>query len=321
LLAFQFVWFILCFMMKNAIYRTSLAIFALLCIPNTVTAAENSTRPFADIHIHYNWDHEELTTPDEVIRILEENNVTLAVVFSTPTPNTLKLTGKNNLHVIHFFSPYITAYKRSNWFRDESILQLARAGLQDRDYAGIGEVHVVSGLGPHRDNRVLQGLLRLAAEFNVPFSIHTEASSYRFLQPLCQQHASVRFLWAHAGGNLPPDNAIQILKVCPNVWLEVSAKDPWHYGGLTDEHGKLRTEWRKVFIQHPDRFMLGTDPVWNAQQVNRWDDADTGWSHYRDLIDYHRNWLAELPEDVEKKIRLDNALQFFVTDGSPAVAE
>ena len=47
-----------------------------------------------------------------------------------------------------------------------------------------------------------RGLVELATEHRVPFMIHTDASSYRFLLPICQEFATTRFVWAHAGGIL-----------------------------------------------------------------------------------------------------------------------
>ena len=285
-------------------------LLAFVAFSHQAVAAE-ALPPFADVHLHFNWDQEELLTAKEALAVLEKNNVTFAVVFSTPSANALKLSNISNGRVIPFFSPYITGHSRSNWFHDKRVLPLARKGLEDGTYKGIGELHVISGLGPRRDNNVLQGLLKLAAEFDVPFNIHTETSDYRFLKPICAQHSTVRFLWAHAGGVLGPEHSEGIIKACPNVWIELSARDPNHYGGLLDDNGQLRAGWKDVIIKYPDRFMVGTDPVWNAHQVNRWYEADEGWLHYHEFISFHRKWLKELPENVEKKIRLDNALSFF----------
>ncbi len=274
-------------------------------------SAVETPPPFADVHLHFNWDQEELLSANEALSVLEKNNVQFAVVFSTPSANAFKLSDISNGRVIPFFSPYITGHSRGNWFHDKHVLPLARKGLEEGRYKGIGELHVISGLGPRRDNKVLQGLLELAAEFDVPFNIHTETSDYRFLQPICEQHSKVRFLWAHAGGVLGPEHSEGILKACSNVWIELSARDPNHYGGLLDDDGKLRAGWKNVITNYPDRFMVGTDPVWNAHQVNRWYEADEGWLHYHKFISFHRKWLKELPKDVEKKVRLDNALRFF----------
>jgi len=266
---------------------------------------------FADVHMHFNWDQEELVSADEAYESIIKQNVVLAVVFSTPTKNALKLTNKDSSLFIPFFSPYITGHSRSNWFRDENVLKQARKGLENKTYFGIGELHVVPGIGPSRDNKIFQGLLKLAEEFNVPFNIHTEAASYKFLEPICKKYSKVRFLWAHGGGLLGPEHSEGVFKSCPNVWVELSARDPKHYGGLVDENSKLRKEWKDVISKYPDRFMVGTDPVWNAHQMNRWYEADEGWKHYDLFVNFHRNWLSELPTNVEQKVRLENALKFF----------
>ncbi len=291
--------------------RITVLIGLLFWMSGCALTAGNGRAPFADIHLHYNWDQEELVGPQQALEILRKNNVELAVVFSTPTDNALKLVNRDHPRVIPIFSPYTSVRGRDTWFHDKKVLKLAREGLEQKIWQGIGELHVVSGIGPRRDNEVFQGLLKLAAEFNVPFIIHTEASSYKFLLPICQQYVTVRFLWVHAGGILGPDHAEAIIKECPNVWIDMSARDPWHYGGLVNEHGSLLKGWRDVFIKYSDRFMTGTDPVWNAHERHRWHEADEGWLHYKGFINFHRKWLAELPEAVEKKIRLQNALQFF----------
>jgi hypothetical protein len=296
--------------MMRRFLKTALFTYFLLAFYSLASAADDSS-PFADVHLHFNWDQEELLSAQDALKILEKHNVRLAVVFSTPSANALKLSEISNGCVIPFFSPYITGRSRNNWYRDKQVLVLARQGLESGRYKGIGELHVISGLGPRRDNRILQGLLEMAAEFNVPFNIHTETSDYRFLEPICKQHSKVRFLWAHAGGVLGPEHTEGIIKACPNVWIELSARDPHHYGGLADDEGRLRTGWKAVMLKYPDRFMVGTDPVWNAHQVNRWYEADEGWLHYEKFITFHRGWLTELPDEVEQKIRLDNALAFF----------
>jgi len=303
--------------MKQSILYQGLFTYILLtlyAVPWAIASDEggaNDRAPFADVHLHFNWDQEELVSAAEVLTILDKHNVVFAVVFSTPSENALKLSRLAPKRIIPFFSPYITGHSRNNWYYDVKVLEQARKGLEQGIYKGIGEVHIISGLGPRRDNVILQGLLKLAAEFDVPFNIHTETSDYRFLVPICRQHPKVRFLWAHAGGVLGPQHSEGIIKACANVWIELSARDPAHYGGLLDDDLHLRKDWRDVIVRFPDKFMLGTDPVWNAHQVNRWYEADEGWKHYHEFIQFHRNWVKALPKDVEILVRKDNALRFF----------
>ena len=47
--------------------------------------------PYADILLYFNWDHEELLSVKEAVKILEDHNVVLAVVSSVPSDYSLKL--------------------------------------------------------------------------------------------------------------------------------------------------------------------------------------------------------------------------------------
>ena len=200
--------------------------------------------PFVDIHTHYNWDQSEIISPQEVADVLRQHGVTLAVVTSTPSLDAAKLRRAAGDWIVPFFSPYITGLSRDTWYRDEKVLPQAKAALESGEFFGIGEVHLYGGgFGARRDNKVFLGLLQLAQTYNVPFMIHTEASSYLFFLPICQQYRDVRFLWAHAGSILPPAQVGKLLQACPNVWVDLSAKDPWHYGNFAADDGRLSEAW------------------------------------------------------------------------------
>lgn len=271
-----------------------------------------SPPPFADIHLHFKWDQKEIISAQEVVQKLKANNVVLAMVSGMPPELALELSVAGGPWILPLFSPYKDALHRHHWFTDETVVSDAEKGLASGHYAGIGEVHIWSPYGPRPDNKVLVGLLNLAKKYQVPFLIHTEASSHKFFAPICEKHPKVKFLWAHAGGIIKPDGVDKLLERCPNVWAEVSARDPWRYDTLIDKHGQLLPGWRELFIKHQDRFMTGTDPVWNVRYGQTWAQADEGWSHYRQLLEFHRQWLTQLPPDVESKIRLYNARRFLL---------
>ena len=278
-------------------------------------AEAGAPAPYADVHVHYNWNQAETLGPEEAVARLRAAGAVLAVAASSPPELALRLADAGRGWVLALWSPYIDPVRRHAWHRVPGVLEAARAALASGRYAGIGEVHVVSGLGPRRDDPVLEGLLSLAARRGVPFLIHTEASDYRYFLPLCRKWSRVRFLWAHAGGILPPAQVARLLEACPNVWAELSARDPWHYGGLVGPDGALRPGWRRVLLRFPDRFMIGSDPVYPGYQIHHWDRPDTGWDLLARIMRFHRRWLRGLPAEVARRVRLANALAFFGVEG------
>jgi hypothetical protein len=274
--------------------------------------ALGSPPPFADIHLHFKWDQKEIISAPEVVGKLRDNNVVLAMVAGMPPELALELSEAGGPWILPLFSPYKNAIHRDIWYTDKTVVTDAEQGLAAGRYAGIGEVHIWSSYGPRRDNQVFIGLLDLAKKYQVPFLIHTEASSHEFFAPICQGNPKVKFLWAHAGGRLKPDAVDKLMQQCPNVWVEVSARDPWRYDTLVDEQHRLLPGWRELFIKYQHRFMTGTDPVWNVRYGQTWAQADEGWSHYAQLLEFHRQWLQQLPAEVEAKIRLHNAKAFLL---------
>ena len=47
--------------------------------------------PVADVHLHWKWNQKEVTTPEQAIAALRDNNVELAVVTGTPAELALEL--------------------------------------------------------------------------------------------------------------------------------------------------------------------------------------------------------------------------------------
>ncbi len=284
------------------------------CLASTLIGCA-TTREFSDIHLHYTWKHAEIIDPEETIEILKAHDVILASVSGEPTDHALRLSQAGGDWIIPFASPYYKAGNRHSWFFDKKLLPEMRKRLETGQYQGLGEIHITSGIGPARDSKVFLGLMDLAREFDLPVLLHTNSGNYRYFESVCTRHNDLRIIWAHAGGDLQPDQLNPLMESCPNVWLDMTARDPWHYDQMVGEDGLLLPGWRDLFIKYQDRAMTGTDPVWNAHQTYRWYESDEGWSHYEKLINFHRNWLKQLPPEVEKKIRLTNAQKFFANPG------
>lgn len=301
--------------------RPVFVLFACLCaLTSLVQHSANGASPeaFADVHIHYNWDQQEIIDASTIVARLRRAGVAFAVASGTPSHLALELHAAGGDLILPIFSPYTHELGRRDWFLHRRTLHLAEEGLRSGAYRGIGEVHFMQGFRPLVDNEVFLGLLDLAERYRVPVLVHVDASDAGPFIAICQRHPEVKLSFAHAGGILDAAQIRRIISACANTMIEFSARDPWRFGGLTAEDGRLLPAWRELMLDHPERFMTGTDPVWKVTRTQTWDQADDGWDYFERLIDYHRSWLGDLPPEERRLISLDNASRFFGVDKVPA---
>ena len=277
----------------------------------TVATPGWSQQPFADVHVHFNWDQKELISARQVVAKLKRANIAFAVVTATPSELALEMKKEGGDLIIPFFSPYIHAQGKQDWYLHERTLQLAEEGLRSGQYRGIGEVHFMAGFRPKIDNPIFVRLLVLARQYSVPVLIHVDAGSEQKFVDICRQNPALKLIFAHAGGNLHASHIRRVIEQCDQVMIEFSARDPWRYGGLTGDDDLLLPAWRELVLEYPERFLVGTDPVWKVTRTQTWDQADDGWDYFEQLLAYHRHWIAALPPAVQRKLSLDNARQLF----------
>ena len=289
-----------------------------LLIPSlTVHAAYRP--PVADIHLHWKWNQKEVTEASEAVQILADQNVGLAVVTGTPPELALELQELAPDTVLPIYGIYRIPGEWSHWHHDQDLLKRVRRALESGRYFGIGEIHMIGGFISDWKNPVIGGLFDLAAEFDVPVLVHTEFSRANYTLGMCQAYPETRFLWAHAGSMLQPAEVERVLKGCPNVQVELSARDPWRHRAnpIADEKGQLLPPWMDLVGRFPDRFMIGSDPVWPVDRLNPWDEPDTGWQELPRFLHFHRTWLSGLPEEQADAIRWQNARRFFRLEDNP----
>lgn len=269
--------------------------------------------PLADVHVHYKWSQVEVTTPQQAVEAMQRNAVVLAVVFGTPPELVLDLQGSNSLQLVHFYQPYLQPFLKSNWFLNKRAPAAVREALASGKYRGVGEIHISDGIGPRMDSEIFNSILQIAAGFNAPVSLHTNASSYEYMRRICTKHSKTRFIWAHAGG-LQADGVGKLLLHCDNVWVEFSARDHLKsVSGVPVAHanGTLGEGWLALMQRYPDKFMIGSDPIWPVTEIDSWHSADTGWQTVDEVYAYHRRWLKNLPAGLAEKVRYRNAIELF----------
>ncbi len=290
-----------------------LLLILVLLLPASVPAQ----LPVADMHLHYKWSQQDVTAPNDALHALDAERVVLGVVIGTPADLALTLAQHDPGRIVPIYSPYREGGDWYRWMTDPDVVSRARAALASGRYYGIGELHLVGGFAtrPARGD-VLSHLLQLAEEYAVPVMLHTEFSRPDPMLELCARHPRTRIVWAHAGAILPPSAVESVLAACDNVWAGLAARDPWRFvdNPITDPRGELLPAWRALLLRYPGRFMVGSDPVWPVDQLDRWDEADTGWQELDRFWDYHRGWLAQLPEAVASRIACRNAVALFRPD-------
>ena len=111
---------------------------------------------------------------------------------------------------------------------------------------------------------------------------------------------NLKILWAHAGMVEPADVVANMLDRYARLTAEVAFR-----AGDIAPGGQLDPLWRRLFIRHADRFMIGTDTYIN----DRWD-------VYGSLINEHRNWLDQLPRETAEAIAFGNAERVFGTEAA-----
>jgi hypothetical protein len=272
--------------------------------------------PLVDVHVHYKWSQQDVTSPQQAIRTLEAHRIGAAVVIGTPPEYALKLKRLAPDRIIPVWSPYRQPSDWSTWAYDGTVLARARTALAGGEYRGIGELHLIGGFAPDWRTPVISGLLGLAGEHQLPVMLHTEISDNAYMSGLCRAFPATDIVWAHAGAVLSAKAVAEVMDDCPNVAIELSARDPWRFvnNPITDASGGLLPAWRALVEAHPDRVMVGSDPVWPVERLDSWDEPDTGWQEYGRFIDFHRGWLRRLPPELARRLGSGNAERFFKLD-------
>jgi predicted TIM-barrel fold metal-dependent hydrolase len=270
--------------------------------------------PVADAHLHYKWNQAEVTSPEEAVQALKDNNVRLAVITGTPAERALQLQALAPDIVVPIYGVYRRGGDWYGWQGRDGLVEEVREALASGRYHGIGELHLIGGFAA-RWNRsdVLKGLLDVAAEHDVPVLVHTEFSRAEPTLSICKGRPDNRLVLAHAGAALPPAEVERVLEACPNVWMDLSARDPWRFlrFPISTDDGRLRPDWEALVLRWPERFVIGSDAVWPVDRLDAWDRADTGWEHIGEFLDFHRRWASFLPPEVQRKVLLENALGLY----------
>ena len=246
--------------------------------------------PIFDTHVHYSEDAWASHGPRAIREILDAANVPRALVSSTPDDGTLMLYREDADRFVPILRPYRSRADLSGWVRDASMLSTIAQRLQHGIYRGIGEFHLFDASDASTPQ--LKQLAAMAVERDIVLHVHSGAGPVHALFAI---EPNLKILWAHAGMSTPPVEVGELLDRYPRLWAELAFR-----AGDVAPGGRLDPVWRDLLLRHPDRFMIGTDTYVGSR-----------WDAYRELVDEHRRWLAQLPRDVAEAIAYRNAAREF----------
>lgn len=261
--------------------RTLLA--AVVGLAGVTLAAADPSRPITDVHIHYSHDAWSVLPPPEAIKVLRQAGLKKAFVSSSSDDGTQMLYKAAPDLIVPVLRPYRSRGETGTWTKDASIIQHVEGRLKINTYAGIGEFHV---FGADADTPVMRRMVELAKERRIFLHAHSDADA---VERIFKQDPQARVLWAHSGFD-QADKVRAMLAKYKTLWADLAFRN---------DHapsGRLDPTWKKLFLDFPDRFMVGTDTF-----------TPERWHYVVEHASYSRKWLAELPAEVADNIAYRNA--------------
>lgn len=257
-----------------------------LCL-GAAPAALAADLPIADAHLHYSHDAWEVLSPKEAAAILREAGLKRALVSSSNDEGTQKLLAEAPDIVVPELRPYRSRGETSSWVRDDTVIAYLEERLAKYRYVGIGEFHLY---GADADLPVPRRLVELARQHKLLLHAHSDVEA---VERLFRQDPDARILWAHSGFDRP-EKVAEMLRRHANLWCDLAFRNDQAAGGKVDP------AWRAVFMEFPDRFMVGTDTF-----------TPERWFYVGEHARWSRAWLADLPPEIAERIAWRNAEMLF----------
>lgn len=264
-------------------------LISLLLFATSSMADSRTPEAFIDTHLHYNAAHAAHFDAAEIITRLQANGVAYGVVTSTPTEHSLALYRESPQRIIPLLGAYRTLADKSAWLEDNQLVSRLAAQLKQGHWRGIGELHLFAS---QRHRPVFRQLIELARSHRLPLLLHTDPV---VIDSVYQQAPELRLIWAHGGTFAYPDLLADYLQRYPQLMIDLSVRDT-----RIAPQGELDDAWYQLFIQYPDRFLLGVDTF-----------AVARWQNYSDALASIRQWLAQLPEEVAQQMAYQNAIKVY----------
>lgn len=238
---------------------------ALTVLLLAVPLAAASDLPIFDAHIHYSQDIWGSVPPKAAVEILRKAGVERALVSSSGDDGQQRLFTEAPDLILPSLRPYRSHGDISSWFRDPSMPGYLEERLRRYRYVAIGEFHLY---GAHADLPGPRLMVELAKQHKLVLHSHSDVDA---IERLFKRWPEARILWAHSGFDRP-EKVREMLEKHPKLWSDLAFRTDHGSGG------RVHPDWKSLFLEFPDRFMVGTDTF----TPERW--------HY---ISEHANWSRQ----------------------------
>lgn len=255
----------------------------------TLYVSTSSAQPLFDIHLHYNARDKEQFSPQQIIAILERNAIQHALVTSMPAQHAMQLNQQAPKRILPLLGVYRIPEDKEIWTQDASLPSRIEAQLKQGQWRGIGELHMFA---KDRHSPVFARIIQLAQEHRLPLLLHTDPAVIDTIYELAPGQPVI---WAHAGTFPYPDLIADYLTRYPALHVGLSVRDE-----RIAPNGVLNDAWYELFINYPNRFMVGVDTYSLAR-----------WQSFDDVVTKIRRWLQDLPEHIARRLAYDNAAALF----------
>ena len=273
--------------MKKLRKLTWYCVFLFSFIPVATAVAgdekEVSDLPIFDAHIHYSHDVWEAIPPADAIRRLREAGVERALVSSSSDEGTQRLYQADPTFVVPSLRPYRKRGTIDTWMYDETLIPYLKQRLETFRYAALGELHIN---GEQAKTQVMRDIIRLAKQHQLILHVHSDAQAIRLI---FEQYPEAHILWAHAGFE-EAATVSTLMDEQPDLMADLSFRTEIY------QNGRFFPGWQQLLLKHADRFLLGID----TYQPQRW-------LQINNVMQWQRQLLDALPDDVARKIAYDNS--------------
>ncbi len=252
-----------------------------------ISATHAAELPIFDAHMHYSHDAWDNVPPKVALDLLRQASVKRALVSSSNDDGQQRLLQMAPEVILPSLRPYRMRGDVGSWARDATVVPYLEERLAKYRYVAMGEFHIY---GADVDLPVPRRMIELARQYNLVLHSHSDADA---IERQFAQWPGARILWAHSGFETPA-RLRAMLNRHPTLWCDLAFRTDHAPGGQLD------ADWRGLFLEFADRFLVGTDTF-----------TPERWPYVVEHARWSRQWLAQLPTDVAERIAWKNGESLF----------